>query len=49
MEQILILTLFFIMILCFLGMEISHRKYEKSRDRYIKWIMSDWTKQFKNK
>jgi hypothetical protein len=46
MEQILILILFFIMILCFVVMEISHRNYEKARDKYIKWIMSDWSKQF---
>jgi uncharacterized membrane protein len=52
MEQILILIslsimilCFVIMILCFVGLEISNRKYEKARDRYIKWIMSDWTKQ----
>jgi hypothetical protein len=45
MEQILILISFSIMILCFVGLEISNRKYEKARDRYIKWIMSDWTKQ----
>ena len=45
MEQILILISFSIMILCFVGLEISNRKYEKARDRYVKWIMSDWTKQ----
>ena len=49
MENILILTMYFLMFLCFLVMEISHIKYQKSRNKYIKWIMSDWTKQFKNK
>ena len=49
MEQILILIVFSIMTLCFIGLEISNRKYEKSRDRYIEWIISDWNKQFKNK
>lgn len=49
MELFLILIMYFLMFLCFLVMEISHRKYQKSRDEYIKWIMSDWTKKLKNK
>lgn len=49
MEEILILIMLFLMILCFLIMEISNRKYQKSRDRYIEWIISDWTKKLKNK
>jgi hypothetical protein len=49
MEQILILILFSIMALCFIGLEVSNRKYEKARDRYIKWSMSDWNKEFENK
>jgi hypothetical protein len=42
--DILVATPFFLMVLCFIAMEISNRKYEKSRDRYIKWIISNWNK-----
>jgi len=44
MEQILILISFSIIILCFVGLEISNRKYEKARDRYIKWIINNLNK-----
>jgi hypothetical protein len=44
MGQILILISLSIMILCFVGLEISNRKYEKARDRYIKWIINNLNK-----
>jgi len=48
--DILVAIPFFLMVLCFIAMEINEIKYQKSRDKYIEWIGKDWDKIFtKNK
>jgi hypothetical protein len=44
MEEILILILIFSMFVCFIGLEISHRRCEKAIDRYNKFIINNWNK-----